>query len=860
MENNEDHLGSRAKFAFGLCSVAAGLLAGSIAAPAVASETPAFASPQSFDIPSQPLDSALTELADRAGLKLLYHADTARQARSHKVTGNYTPQQALDIMLHDTGLSYRLTDDGALTIEKPRTEFSTESLLAEAGEFELVKAEPEEKPWTGPVEQLDMKVLGGALDGYAAVTASTAMKTDTPIMETPVSVQVVPRTVMDDQKVTRITEALENVSGVRPQSSMGTGTGFIVRGFRNPSVYRNGLLAVPGGFRTEFDSANIESVEVLKGPASILYGRIEPGGLINVNIKKPLDTPHYSLEQRFGSYNFYRTEWDATGSITDDKSLLYRFTGSYQNNESFRDFVSNDRILISPSITWRPTDATDITLNVEGVTQDYQADYGIPALGKRPANIPIERSFGDPNDPFDSLHKVLVSTELNHRFNEDWAVHSRFLANFSEQKETFLNPTPAFGNALNPNTGILQRNVFSQHNDNETYSTNLDLTGKFFIGGTQHDILVGYDYFRGFSKYNTQGFYNNANPALDINIYNPGPSYGIDPSVFSNAVSTTELSGRNFSLFKNEWHGVYFHDHITLWDKLHILGGGRYDWAQTGRGSAGSFEAAENALPAAIRKDEGFSPRVGVLYQPWEWVSLFGNWTTSFGANNGISATGESFDPQIGEQFEAGIKTQLFDQRLTATLAYYHLTLENILTPDLTASDPNARVAIGEQRSQGIELDVLGQITDELSVIGSYAFTDARITKDNRTLNGVVQGYEGNRLTNVPEHSGSLWLRYDVKRYAPLDGLSFGIGTFAAGQRQGDNENSFQLPGYVRLDAFTAYQWKVGDSKLTAQFNIRNLLNKTYYESTDPDANVAPRNGIYPGAPLTAMGSIRLEY
>uniref|UniRef100_UPI002FE1A88C TonB-dependent receptor domain-containing protein n=2 Tax=Methylobacter sp. TaxID=2051955 RepID=UPI002FE1A88C len=145
------------------------------------------------------------------------------------------------------------------------------------------------------------------------------------------------------------------------------------------------------------------------------------------------------------------------------------------------------------------------------------------------------------------------------------------------------------------------------------------------------------------------------------------------------------------------------------------------------------------------------------------------------------------------------------------------------------------------------------QITDKISVVGNYAFTDARITKD-------FSGLQGNRLNNVPEHSGSLWLKYDVHHYEPLNGLSFGVGVFAAGQRQGDNDNTFALPGYARVDAFTSYAYKIGTSRLITQFNIRNLLDKIYYESTDPFQNAPPRVGIYPGAPLTAMGSIRLEF
>lgn len=279
---------------------------------------------------------------------------------------------------------------------------------------------------------------------YTVKNSSTATKTDTPIFDTPVSVQVVPRSVMDDQKTTRIKDALENVSGVRAQPTLGTGNGFIIRGFRNNRVYRNGLLANADGFPTEMDGGNVQSIDVLKGPAAVLFGRIEPGGLINVTTKKPLDIPYYSLEQQFGSYDFYRTQWDATGAVTSDKKLLYRFTGAYQNNNSFRDFIFTDRVLVNPSITWRPTDKTDLTLSVEGSDQDYQADFGIPSIGKRPAPIPISRSLDDPNSPVDHLSKALVNTEFNHRFTDDWAIHNRFLASFDDEASSFVNPTPTF--------------------------------------------------------------------------------------------------------------------------------------------------------------------------------------------------------------------------------------------------------------------------------------------------------------------------------------------------------------------------------------------------------------------------------
>ena len=539
--------------------------------------------------------------------------------------------------------------------------------------------------------------------------------------------------------------------------------------------------------------------------------------------------------------------------------MLYRFTGSYQNNNSFRDFVSNDRKVFAPSITWKPTDSTDATLDLQVVDQDHSADLGIPVIGKRPVPIPISRSLGDPNTPISNLNQVQLGSLLNHRFNDDWAIHSRFLTSFDNANQTYINPAPSFDpqTALNQATGIMQRNAFSQEDSAEKYATNLDLTGRFNLGFSKHEVLLGTDFYRSFHNYGTKGFWNTPNPALAINIYNPAPSYGIHQSVFDTAFLTSQRPLRDRSVLFNQWNGVYFQDQITLWDKLHIMGGGRYDWTETARGRGATYSQASSLVDAATRKDDGFSPRVGILYQPIQELSVYGNWTTSFGANNGVSATGGPFAPQIGEQFEAGIKTSLFDERFLATLAYYHLTKDNILTRDYSSADPNAQIAIGQQRSQGIELDMTGQITDALSLIGSYAYTDARVTKDASVSDG---GFLGKRLSNVPENAGSMWVKYDFSGYKTLNGFSVGLGTVAAGQREGNIDNSFQLPGYVRMDAFAAYRWNIKKTKVTTQFNIQNLLDKQYYASTDPESNVSPALGVMPGAPLMAIGSLRVEF
>lgn len=697
---------------------------------------------------------------------------------------------------------------------------------------------------------------------YKKSNSTTATKTDTPIFDTPVSIVSVPRAVMDDQKSTRISDVLQNISGVRTQPTLGTGTGFIVRGFRTNHVYRNGLVLDMDGNSSEYDTGNLHNIDVLKGPASVLFGRAEPGGLVNLTSKKPMDVPYYSLEQQFGNYDFYRTQWDATGPITKDGSLSYRFTGAYQNANSFRDFIFTDRVMADAAITWKPTDQTDLTIDVEGFEQDYFADFGVPAIANgitkkgKPAPIPISRTLDDPSSPDDNISRTLVYTELNHRFNEDWAIHNRFHANFTQGYSSFTGVVDAFTNdpndpayALRPN-GDLRRNVFSQVDDGALYSTNLDLTGKFDLGFSHHETLVGFDYTNGTQRYGSNGFFTVNNPALTINIYRP--TYGIDTQVVKDALGSSDPNFTdNRAVFQQEWFGAYFQDQITLWDKLHIMGGGRYDWAYSGNYYSTSFDVSEQNLK--LVKAEGFSPRVGILYQPINEIGIFGNWTTSFNANNPSGGDGKLYDPQTGEQFEAGLKTQLFNERLLATLAYYHITKDNILVSAPTDQNPFAMKA-NLQRSQGIELDVSGQITDQLSLIGSYAFTDARVTKD------FAGNTAGNRLPNVPEHSGSLWLKYDIKGFDAKDGFSFGVGGVAASSRQGDFGNSFQMPGYVRMDAFAAYKTKLAGAKITTQFNIRNILDHDYYESTDPFYNIAPSLGIAPGAPLTAIGSIRVEY
>lgn len=706
-----------------------------------------------------------------------------------------------------------------------------------------------------PVVEVRPVVVASTRTSYTVADSTTATKTDAPIRETPVTIVVVPTQVIEDQKTPRLAELLENVSGIRTNQSIGSGNRFIIRGFADlGKMYRNGLLATsPSGFRTEIDTSNIETVEVLKGPAAILYGRIEPGGMINVVTKRPLDTTHAALEQQVASYSFYRTLWDVGGSVNDSKTLSVRLAGAYQDTKSFRDFNFTERKIFNPSITWRPTDRTSVTVDVEILKHDYRADFGIPVIGNRPAPVPIERTYSDPSGPAAFTNKTHIGLHLDHRLTDNWTITNRFLTSLLDTEDLWTNPTPAFGVALQPDGQTLNRNVFGQTSNVRTFATNLDLVGKFDWGGMRHSLLIGVDYTRAVTDYHFFGNFNDSNPALAINLFNP--TYGIPSALFAAARGITERPGQNFNVFHEQWTGLYVQDQITIAKKLHLLIGGRYDWASVARGRGATFDEASGKVEGVTRDDTRFNPRFGALFDLTPWLSIYGNHVTSFGANNGVSPNGaQPLPPQTGKQQEVGLKADFFDRRLIGTLAFYRLTRNNLSTPDLASGDPLARILVGQQRSRGIEWDMTGHVTNAVSLIGSYAYTDTRVTNDN-------SGLLHNRLPSVPLHSGSLWMKYDFEESAkPLQGVSLGFGAYVAGSRHGDIQNTFTLPGYVRLDAFAAYRWMMGPTRATAQLTVRNLLNHEYYESADQNSNVAPRNGVYPGAPMTVFGSLRLEY
>lgn len=688
--------------------------------------------------------------------------------------------------------------------------------------------------------------LGGRFTGYTVDfnTPAVATKDNIPILQNPVSIQVVPRQVLDDQQAISVQDAIVgNVSGVQPASDTFY-DGFNIRGFDNADIYRQDLRIQA---LSHLETANLQSIEVLKGPAAMLFGRLEPGGIVNLVVKRPLEIPYFSIQEQAGSWGLTRTTVDATGPLTGDKTWLYRINLDYTHTNSFRNFVFSQDVFVAPTITFHPTEQFRFNLDVEYQNTKFvaDADSAIPAIGTRPAPIPISRYLQDPAvtaaNPSRQEREFIGYDSTFDIFN-DWSITNRFGWSNVDYAQRITDYA-----AVNEITGDIQRGLWDVNFPRVTVSGNLDLTGKFDTGPLHHSVLIGTDYYN-FDEGSNCNCFTGISPAVDnINMF--FPTYRTSGYVKPSPADF-------FFTFREQWKGVYAQDMVSFADdKIHLLFGGRYDWANSGSGYAStSFNDAEAAFQNTL--DRAFSPRIGAVVQPLPWLSFYGNYVRALSDSNGLPAPGApAFAPQIGTQYEGGVKAEFFDKRLTATIAFYDITKTNLLEsiPGTQFSLP-----IGLAESKGAELDISGRINPNWSLIGSYAHDSAHILNgQGYTVTGDLVDVSGRRLQNVPYNAGSVWVKYDAD--GDFKGFSAGGGVVFVGERQGDNLNSFQLPSYARVDTMIMYRLQQPTvlpwaKNLTAQLNIKNLLNTTYY------TNAADRFSIYPGAPRTFLASLRAEF
>ena len=680
---------------------------------------------------------------------------------------------------------------------------------------------PQEEPAAQQDEPIEL-VVTGEQDGYNVPNATTATKTDTPLRDIPQSIQVVPREVLEDRNVRTLNESVETVSGVSNSGDLNgaTGGGRSIRGFASERNLRNGFSQGSASFDNLLEAVGtIEQVEVLKGPASVLFGALEPGGIINVVTKQPLSEPYYKLEFEAGNYGLYQPLIDFSGPLTADKTVLYRFIASYQGANGFQDFVNTQLTTLAPSITLNLGDRTSLNLYYE-----YTHFFANPPRSFVPllsdGSLPPKSFYAT----YPDLYLSDITTQkfgytLKHKFSDSWQLRNNVAVVLNRNTRNEASPSSIVDDRFL--TGY-----FAYEGDIklENYFGQIDVLGKFNTGSISHQLLVGFDINRFFTDFAYLTPSINNLPDLDI----LNPNYNIPRPEFD----SLDFAGTT----KTQSYGVYLQNQIAFSDNLKLLLGGRYDWLSNENEPIGSDKTEQN--------DGAFSPRIGLVYQPSKTVSLYASYSRSFSQSTGFNPDGRAFEPSRGTQYEVGVKTDFLDGKLSTTLAAYQLTKTNVLTPD---PDPQRAVQgfsvqTGEQQSRGIELDIAGEILPGLKVIGSYTYTDAKVTEDNVTL-------VGNRLNGVPENQVSLWTTYEIQE-GDLKGFGGGLGLFYVGERQGNLANEFTLRDYLRTDAALYYK----RNGFKAAINVRNLFDTDYVDLSYDTVTLQRAN------PFTITGSISWEF
>lgn len=644
---------------------------------------------------------------------------------------------------------------------------------------------------------------------YYKTKSTSATKTDTPLRETAQSVQIVNREVIDDINAVTLKDTLSYVSGISQQNNFGgMWDNFSIRGFSGHentgmSLLKNGF-SDNRGYNAPRDTANIESIEFLKGPSAALYGNSEPGGTININTKQAKFKPEYSIETSVGSYDFYRTSTDLTGPINE--SVAFRLNAATQKDGNFRNYVESNRNVIAPSLVWSINDDTFLTYNGEYIEQKAPLDRGIVAINGDLKAIDSKTFFGNPNDGDMNLKNFTHQMKLEHYFSDSWSGNAG-IAYKDNSLEGYASEVKPFANVTSDS--VLLRTRYRDYTSDDI-SFQADVKNVSTIANMKNTLLLGTEAY----KFEADTIMYNLNNSVRVS------------NIYSNPTYTTLATGKGtLSTDRSEEHNaiaLFSQDEIEV-GKFRFLAGVRYD--QIDIDSTNNIDKK-----TTTQNDYAVSPRLGVTYLLDEQWSVYTTTGKSFRPNTGVDINGDTFEAEEGSSLETGLKFESLNKRFGGTLSLYQIDKENVLT----GSDPsgNYSIAAGEVRSKGIEIDINGKITDNVKISTNYAYTNTEITKDSGGavdyLTGNVVNLEGKELSNVPKHSGGVLAMWEDS-LSSSSSYGIGSGISYVGKREGNYINSFTLPDYTTVKLVS--YWKA-DKNLTLKFNIDNLFDKEYIVSS----------------------------
>ncbi len=748
-----------------------------------------------FDIGAQSLPSALRQFGQQSQLQVLYSADEVQGLRSNPVRGQLSVEAALAELLRGTGASYSL-QGSSVTISAQRS--------ADSVDLGDITVTSQESAW-------------GHVNGYVAKRSGTGTKTDTPLKEIPQTINVVTQDEIKARGSQTVTEALRYTPGI-------TGGGFAdrvkifdeptSRGFSPAPMYLDGLHMPYGGGSTggalQIDPYTLERIEVLKGPASVLYGQNEPGGIVNMVSKRPTATPIREVVLGGGSQDRRYGAFDVGGALDEQGTYLYRLTGVGRDINSEIDYAEQKRFMLAPSFTWNPNEQTSLTFYGQ-----YQKDNDVPEAQGLPAygtvfstpNGRIKRStfIGEPGLNSYDRDQFVLGYEFSHEFNDVWTFKQN--TRYAYIDDQYVAPLHGYNFVPNPNTGANDQRYTTRYGvdwsqTNKAFGIDNMLQAKFKTGEISHTALVGVDYYHYKSKFLGLYSYENSSPIIDL--YKP--AYG-NKFTFTNPYRWNRTT---------EQTGLYLQDQMK-WNQWFLTLGGRYDWAKTDTKETGGKVDA---------KDEKFSGRAGFGYEFSNGIVPYVSYSESFQPVGGLNMDegNKAFKPTTGKQYEAGIKYQPPGQNSFIQMSVYQIDKKNVLTLDL--ENHNFYGQSGAMRSKGFELEGKASLTNNLDVIASFSRNDIKYTKDN-------EGRKGRHPAGTPPMTAAVWLDYTLGGDTMFAGLGAGIGArYTRGSDGTDTAvDHFTIPSYTLYDGKLSYDFEKSPlhvKGLKVQVNLENLEDKKY--------------------------------
>ncbi|AMA45359.1 TonB-dependent siderophore receptor [Pseudomonas alabamensis] len=669
----------------------------------------------------------------------------------------------------------------------------------------------------------DWQTATSPVQGYKAERSASATRTDTALHETPQSISVVPRDVLQDTSATRLQDGLDYAGGVgRANNFGGQGlTTLTVRGFTTGEFYRNGF-PINRGYPNAPDANTVERLEVIRGPASTLYGRGDPGGTFNIVSKQPQLDDKVTLGSQVDDQGLRRATLDATGALTQDGALAYRLNVLGEGGESFRDEVDSERYDVAPVLSWQVDEATRIVFEGDFMRNNHPLDRGLTRLPRQAGTASRDTNVWEKGGD-NLLHNDndMAQLRFEHLLNDDWT-----LAGGVQWLDGSLKGNAVEANGLQVDGRTLGRNFNYRELEWTSRDYQLNLTGHFDTAGLSHTLLTGLEY----EDYDYSSIILRSAGgagAYPIDLFEPVLGQP-RPAL----VGPTTYNSENLKTW-----AAFVQDQVTLTERLKALAGVRFERFEHDYddklSDARDFSNGQN----------GVTPRVGLMYDLTETLALYATASRSFKPNSGTSLQGGGFDPEKGKSYEVGVKWESLDRQLSVDAAVYHTVKENVLTRDPNDPTGTYSVAAGEVRSRGFDLNIAGNLTPEWRVIGGYAYVDAEVTRDNTLARGT-------RLANIPRNSFSLLNTYEFQD-GVAKGLGLGVGFKHVDDRAGQTAAStYTMDHYSVVDLLSFY---TVNEHVRLNLDVKNVFNTRYDEG-------AFNTYVYPGAPRTVQAGVSYTF